>query len=101
MVPRPCQPEGQRRCPMQTMTISLPDPLKQFVDSQVAAGSYRSASEYLGELIRADERLKASDALEAALLEGLHSPEALMDFEDWDAIRGAAQTRLATRDRRV
>ncbi len=87
---------------MQTMNISLPDPLKQFVDSQVAAGHFSSASEYVRELIRADERRKAVNALEAALREGLDSPEAPMDPADWDAIRATAPARLvATRTRPV
>jgi antitoxin ParD1/3/4 len=30
---------------MQTMNISLPDPLKQFVDGQVAQGRYRGSEE--------------------------------------------------------
>jgi antitoxin ParD1/3/4 len=76
------------------MNISLPDPLKQFVDSQVTGGRYSSASEYVRELIRADERRQA---LEAALLEGLASPEAPLDAEDWSAIRAEAVSRLAAR----
>ena len=59
---------------MQTMNISLPDPLKEFVDGQIAQGHYSSASEYVRELIRADEQRKARQALEAAQLEGLSSP---------------------------
>jgi len=82
---------------MQTMNISLPDPLKQFVDSQVAGGRYSSASEYVRELIRADERRQAQDTLEAALLEGLGTPEGLLDAEDWGAIRAEAASRLAAR----
>ncbi|NWG75507.1 MAG: type II toxin-antitoxin system ParD family antitoxin, partial [Rubrivivax sp.] len=37
---------------MSTMNISLPDDLKAFVDEQVAARAYGSASEYLRALIR-------------------------------------------------
>lgn len=44
---------------MQSMNISLPDPLKQFVDGQVSQGRYSSPSEYVCELIRADEKRKA------------------------------------------
>jgi antitoxin ParD1/3/4 len=79
---------------MQTMNISLPDPLKRFVDSQVAGGRYSSASEYVRELIRADERRKAEDALEAALLDGLAGPESPLDAEDWQAIRTEAASCL-------
>ena len=45
---------GESEVPMQSMNISLPDPLKQFVDGQVSQGRYSSASEYVRELIRAD-----------------------------------------------
>ena len=82
---------------MQTMNISLPDPLKAFVDGPVAQGRYSSASEYVRELIRADERRKAQEALESALLEGLTSPEGPLAAEDWRAIRAEATNRLAAR----
>jgi antitoxin ParD1/3/4 len=82
---------------MQTMNISLPDPLKAFVDNQVAAGRYSSASEYVRELIRADERRKAQESLESALQAGLASPEAPLAPEDWSAIRAEAANRLAAR----
>lgn len=80
---------------MQTMNISLPDPLKEFVDGQIAEGHYSSASEYVRELIRADEQRKARQALEAALLEGLNSAESVLSDDDWKAIRAEAMTRLA------
>lgn len=49
---------------MQSMNISLPDPLKQFVDGQIAQGRCSSANEYIRELIRADEKRKAEEQLE-------------------------------------
>ena len=75
---------------MQSMNISLPDHLKQFVDGQVAQGRYISVSEYMRELIRADEKLKAEQMLEAKLLEGLSSQESAMSQTDWQAIRKEA-----------
>ena len=82
---------------MQSMNISLPDPLKQFVDGQVGQGRYSSASEYVRELIRADERRKAEEILEAALLEGLNGPESALTPDDWAVIRTEAVARLAAR----
>ncbi|MDA8094663.1 MAG: type II toxin-antitoxin system ParD family antitoxin [Betaproteobacteria bacterium] len=79
---------------MQTMNISLPDPLKRFVDGQIAQGRYSSVSEYVRELIRADERRKAEEDLEAKLLEGLNSPETELTPADWARIRKEALTRL-------
>ena len=54
---------------MQSLNISLPESLKEFVAGQIAAGRYSSASEYVRELIRADEKRKAEDRLETLLLE--------------------------------
>jgi antitoxin ParD1/3/4 len=49
---------------MTTMNISLPEPLKAFVDEQVARGVYGSTSEYVRDLIRRDhERSRLRDVL--------------------------------------
>ena len=80
---------------MQSMNISLPDPLKQFVDRQIAQGRYSSVSEYVRELIRADEKRKAEEQLDAKLLEGLNSAENELTPADWVVIRKEALTKLA------
>jgi antitoxin ParD1/3/4 len=82
---------------MQSMNISLPDPLKQFVDAEIAKGRYSSASEYIRELIRADEKHKAEDQLEALLLEGLSSEETALTPADWKAIRKEALAKVEAR----
>jgi antitoxin ParD1/3/4 len=85
---------------MESMNISLPEPLKQFVDGQIAAGRYSSASEYIRELIRQDERRKAEERLEALLLEGLQGEESELTRDDWTAIRKEARTRIAANKKR-
>ncbi len=75
---------------MQSMNISLPEPLKEFVDGQIAQGRYSSVSEYVRELIRADEKRKAEEQLEALLLEGLRGEETVFTSQDWQAIRQEA-----------
>ena len=82
---------------MESMNISLPEPLKQFVDGQISTGRYSSASEYVRELIRADEKRKAEEQLEAMLLEGLNSPESELTKAGWKAIRGEALARIQAR----
>ena len=82
---------------MQTMNISLPDPLKDFVDAQINSGRYSSVSEYVRELIRSDEKRKAEDRLEAMLLEGMASPETEMTSRDFEHIRKEALSRLKAR----
>lgn len=79
---------------MESMNISLPESLKQFVDGQISTGRYSSASEYVRELIRADEKRKAEQELEAKLLEGLNSPESQLTKADWMAIRNEAMARV-------
>lgn len=79
------------------MNISLPEPLKQFVDGQIAQGRYSSASEYVRELIRADEKRKAEQELEAKLLEGLKGSESALTRADWSAIRKEALAQLQSR----
>ena len=82
---------------MQSMNISLPDPLKKFVDGQIAQGRYSSVSEYMRELSRADEKRKAEEHLEAKLLEGMNSPESELTPADWSAIRNEALAKLEER----
>jgi antitoxin ParD1/3/4 len=85
---------------MESMNISLPEPLRQFVDGQIATGRYSSASEYVRELIREDEKRKAQERLKALLLEGLQGEETELTHEDWAAIRKEAQARLGANKKR-
>ena len=85
---------------MESMNISLPDPLKQFVDGQIAQGRYSSVSEYVRELIRADEKRKAEEQLEAKLLEGLNSAQTDLTTADWTAIRQEALARVKARTKK-
>ena len=82
---------------MESMNISLPEPLKQFVDGQISSGRYSSVSEYVRELIRADEKRKAEEELEAKLLEGLNSAEVELTPADWGDIRKQAMAKLKVR----
>jgi putative addiction module CopG family antidote len=49
-------PFGCRRCqPMATMNVSLPDPMRDFVQSYIDSGQYASVSDYVHDLIRRDQ----------------------------------------------
>lgn len=85
---------------MQSMNISLPDPLKEFVDDQIATGRYSSASEYVRELIRNDEKRKAEEQLEAKLLEGLSGTETELTAADWTSIRKEALAKVEARKKK-
>lgn len=43
---------------MATMNISLPDPMKRWVEDQAAGGHYGNASDYVRDLIRRDRERK-------------------------------------------
>jgi antitoxin ParD1/3/4 len=83
---------------METMSISLPDRLKEYVEELVGRGDYSSVSEYIHELIREDRKRRERERLEAMLLEGLSSgPMTEMTPEDWESIRQEVRGRLADR----
>lgn len=82
---------------MQSVNISALDTLKQLVDGQVSQGRYSSASEYVWGLIRADEKRKAEERLEAKLLEGLRTSESELKLSDWSAILADALERVQAR----
>lgn len=75
---------------MTNMNISVPDDMKAFIDAQMAAEGYATASEYLRSLIREAQKRRAKQELEAKLLEGLQGPSVEMTPEDWESIRREA-----------
>ncbi len=69
---------ARKSCPLQSIHISRPDPLTQFVDGQIAQGRDSSSSEYGRELIRVDEKRTAEDQMEEKRLEGLNRAESAL-----------------------
>lgn len=77
---------------MATMNVSLPDPMKHWVEAQTRTGRYSNASDYVRDLIRRDqERLAGLARLQNAVTEGIESGIA-EDFSMAD-IQGALDTR--------
>lgn len=73
---------------MTTLNVSLPTPLKRYIEKQTAAGGYSTTSEYVRELIRGDRERKAMEQLEVKLLEGIASgPAKQVQRADWDQLR--------------
>jgi antitoxin ParD1/3/4 len=59
---------------MATMNVSLPDPMKDWVEAQAATGRYSNASDYVRDLIRSDqERVAKLAELQQLIAEGLES----------------------------
>jgi antitoxin ParD1/3/4 len=90
---------------LQSKLVKVPDPFRNqkaipasesiFRDSRSNDNS--SASEYVRELIRADEKRKAEERLEALLLEGLQSTETELTQADWSEIRQQAIAQVKAR----
>jgi|SRR6185312_3940272 len=57
--------------PMTTVTVSMPDSLKEFLDHEVQTKGYGNVSEYIRGLLREAQGKDADARLEALLLEGL------------------------------
>lgn len=86
---------------METMNIALPKSMKTFVQSQLSKGGYSSSSEYVRDLIRAEQKRKAMERLEALVLEGLNSgPSTPMTRKDWERIRKEGLARAKARRRK-
>lgn len=59
---------------MATMNVSLPDPMKEWVEAQARTGRYSNASDYVRDLIRRDqERSGKIAAMQRFVDEGLAS----------------------------
>lgn len=59
---------------MATMNVSLPDPMKDWVELQTKSGRYSNASDYVRDLIRRDqERAGKLAEMQKLLTEGLES----------------------------
>ena len=72
---------------MTRLTVTLPEPLNHFVEEQVARQGYRTASDYLADLVHeAQIRVEKQD-LETRLVAGLESPKSDMAQQDWTALR--------------
>ncbi len=70
--------------------------LKKLVDGQIAEGRYSSVSEYVRELIRADQKRKVEERIDILLLEGLDSGQPVpVTPEYWEEKKRRLAERLS------
>lgn len=61
---------------MATINVSLPTPMKDWVERRAETGRYGNASDYIRDLIRKDQqRQEAIATLQAAITEGIANGE--------------------------
>ena len=75
---------------MATMNVSVPDRMRDWVQSRIDSGQYASASDYIRDLIRRDQtqQVDATAEIEAAIAESLE-----------DVAAGRVETAKAVRAR--
>jgi antitoxin ParD1/3/4 len=76
---------------MTTVTISLPDSLKEFVDKQLATKGYGNVSEYFRSLLREAQAKEEDARLEALLLEGLASKGIPLNEDFWHRLEAKTE----------
>lgn len=74
---------------MATMNVSLPDPMKDWVEDQVKTGHFSNASDYVRDLIRRDQEYQDKrEALVKALIGGETSGVSKRSLEEiWSGVK--------------
>jgi antitoxin ParD1/3/4 len=80
---------------LSTVTISIPDNLKLYVEEQVKTKGYGNVSEYFRSLVREARQREADQRLESLLLEGLESESIPITPEFLKELRSEAALRVA------
>lgn len=77
---------------MASMNISLPDPMKDWVEAQTSSGRYGNASEYIRDLIRRDQdRASKISAMQKLVDEAFESGVSEKSLHDiWTAAKERA-----------
>src|SRR6202046_3567613 len=89
------------RGPMPTVTISLPESLKTFIDRQLATKGYGNVSEYFRSLLREAQKEEEDARLETLLLKGLASGADIpLTREFWKDLKAQTRTIAAKHKRR-
>jgi antitoxin ParD1/3/4 len=71
-----------------SMNVSLPAPLKSWIEQQVAERGFSTASEFVRDLLRREQAAASRARVDAHLLDAIESgPARKMDRKAWDRIR--------------
>lgn len=74
---------------MATMNVSLPDPMREWVEAQIKSGEYSNASDYVRDLIRRDREYRDKrEILIKALIAGEDSGVSKQTVDDiWKDVK--------------
>ena len=77
------------------MNISLPGPMKTWVDEQVKAGGYGTVSEFFRELVREAKKRQVQEEIDRKLIAALDGGDGVAaDKKFWQKLHRDAQKRL-------
>jgi antitoxin ParD1/3/4 len=81
-----------------TMNISLPAPLKNWVEQQVEKRGYSTASEFVRDVLRREQEQVVRAAIDQRLTEAIKSGKSTaMTAEDWKRVRAEGSKRARAR----
>jgi antitoxin ParD1/3/4 len=82
---------------MDTMNISLPPALKEYVDAQVNTGNFSTVSEYIRQLICEDQKRKEREDIDRKLMEAVDGGTTPLTAKDWQYLREEIRRRASHR----
>ena len=83
------------------MHISLPQPLKQWVDQQVQQKGFGTASEFVRDMLRRQQEQEVRARVDQKLIDALDAgPFTAMNKKEWQELRREARKRVAAANRK-
>lgn len=82
-----------------TLSFTLSDPQRQFLEAEVARGGHVDASEYLLSLIEKNRERAEIHEFHESLRQAIEGPGTVMTHEEWDEIEREAHRQLAENER--
>jgi antitoxin ParD1/3/4 len=81
-----------------SMNISLPAPLKNWIEQQVEQRGYSTASEFVRDVLRREQEQGSRAVIDARLVQAIESGESTpMTAKDWKRIRSEGAKRAHSR----
>ena len=80
-----------------TISVTLPDSLKSFVDAQVSEGGFDGASDYVAFLLAKTQLQQQRAEVDAKLREGVASGFSEMTADNWKRLKDRVAQRQASR----
>jgi antitoxin ParD1/3/4 len=79
------------------LTLSLPVPLKEWVDRAAASKGYRSSADYVREMLRREHALQARSDIDDQLEAALETKSLPMTKADWEELHESVRKQFEQR----